>query len=121
MGKRGPKPKQIDLDVLKKLCGLQCSFEEMAGFFEIDEKTLNRRVKENTGMKLSEFFKMYRQKGKISLRKSQFSLAHNSASMSKFLGKQYLGQKEDFVMPTADDGKFILGFFGMSAEKKDDK
>ena len=45
-------------------------------------------------MNFSEIFKEKRGLGKISLRRSQWRLAEKSATMAIWLGKQYLGQKD---------------------------
>ena len=46
--------------------------------------------------------------GKISLRRNQFKIAENNASMAIFLGKQYLGQRDNIeVEHNAQNG--ILG------------
>ena len=38
--------KEIDFDVLKKLCNIQCTAEEVSQFFEVLLDTLNRRLSE---------------------------------------------------------------------------
>lgn len=45
-------------------------------------------------MSFSEVFRIKREKGKTSLRRSQWALAKKDSRMSIFLGKQYLGQKD---------------------------
>ncbi len=45
-GKRpgsGRKPVQIDLEQVEKLCGLQCTDEELASFFGVTVRTIERR------------------------------------------------------------------------------
>ena len=46
-------------------------------------------------MTFSEVFAIKRQKGRASLRRGQFRLAEKNAAMAIFLGKQYLGQKDN--------------------------
>ena len=46
-------------------------------------------------MSFSEVFKQKRGIGKISLRRYQFELAKKNANMAIWLGKQYLGQKDE--------------------------
>lgn len=89
------RPKtQIDKKQFENLCGLQCTLEEMCGWFDCDNKTLESWCKSTYNMNFSEVFKIKRGKGKISLRRSQWRLAENNATMAIFLGKQYLGQKD---------------------------
>lgn len=96
MAKMGRPRKEIDRIQFEKLCGLQCTAEEIAGFFEMSEDTLNERLKElYDGRTFQDLFKIYRQQGKVSLRRHQFKLAERSASMGIWLGKQFLDQKDD--------------------------
>lgn len=86
--------KEIDQKQFEKLCGLQCTKDEICAFFDITDKTLDawcRRIyKEN----FSVVFAKKRGLGKISLRRSQWRLAEKSPAMAIFLGKQFLGQKD---------------------------
>lgn len=90
----GRPNKKIDQEQFEKLCGLQCTLEEICSFFDCCTDTLeswcNRTYKQN----FSEVFGQKRRLGKISLRRSQFRLAEKNANMAIWLGKQYLGQKE---------------------------
>ena len=54
-------------------------------------------------MNFSEVFKEKRGLGKISLRRSQWRLAEKSATMALWLGKQYLGQKDQVEASVAVD------------------
>lgn len=58
-------------------------------------------------MNFSEVFKQKRGVGKISLRRSQWRLAEKNANMAIFLGKQYLGQKDE-PEQQADSGVQII-------------
>ena len=88
--------KEIDFEVLKKLCGIQCTAEEIATFFGVSADTIDRRLREKYKIGFAEFFKKNNSQGKISLRRNQFALAKKSAAMAIFLGKNYLGQRNDF-------------------------
>ena len=87
--------KAISQKELEKLCALQCTKEEICSFFEISEKTLNAWCKRTYKQNFSLVFAQKRQKGKISLRRNQFRIAETNATMAIWLGKQYLGQKDD--------------------------
>lgn len=96
--------KEIDKKQFENLCALQCTKEEICGFFEISEKTLNSWCKRTYKAGFSLVFQQKRGKGKISLRRSQFRLAEKSANMAIWLGKQYLNQK-DQIEDTTDVNK----------------
>lgn len=95
----GRHKKEIDKKQFENLCGLQCTLEEVCGWFDVTDKTLDRWCRETYGANFSEVFKQKRGKGKIALRRSQWRLAENNATMAIWLGKQYLGQRD-----TADIG-----------------
>lgn len=86
--------KEISQKDFEKLCGLQCTKEEICGFFDVTDKTLERWCKRTYKKGFSEVFAQKRGSGKISLRRSQFELAKKNASMAIWMGKQYLGQRE---------------------------
>ena len=90
----GRPKKLIDQKQFEGLCGLQCTTEEICSFFDITDKTLQTWCKETYGVNFSVVFQQKRNKGKISLRRSQFKLAERNANMAIFLGKQMLGQKD---------------------------
>ena len=98
----GGRPKiEIDKKQFENLCGLQCTLEEIAGWFRCSEDTIQRwclRTYVDGNGKPQSFavvYKKYSADGKMSLRRAQFQLAKKSAAMAIFLGKQYLGQKDD--------------------------
>ena len=86
--------KEISQKDFEKLCGLQCTKEEICGFFGVTDKTLERWCKRTYKKGFSEVFAQKRGSGKISLRRSQFELAKKNANMAIWLGKQYLDQRE---------------------------
>lgn len=102
---RGRPQKEIDKSQFEKLCGLQCTAEEICDWFEVSDKTLYKWCKKNYGDNFSVVFRQKRSKGKISLRRSQFRLAENNANMAIFLGKNYLGQTDKPEIEVTDNGK----------------
>jgi len=66
-----PKVK-IDLAELEKLCGMQCTDEEIAAFFGVSTRTIERRRKVP---KFRELMDQGRAKGRISVRRSLFRQA----------------------------------------------
>lgn len=93
--------KEIDQEQFEKLCGLQCTEAEICGWFGVTDKTLATWCKRVYNEGFSEVYEKKRELGKISLRRAQFRLAEKSAAMAIFLGKNYLGQRDD---PPVDAG-----------------
>ena len=84
----GRQKKQIDYKTVEKLANIQCTQEEIANFLELSVRTLQRD---------EEFCRIYKKaqdSGKMSIRRMQFKLAENNATMAIWLGKQYLHQKD---------------------------
>ena len=112
MAKTGRPRAQFDIKSFQDLVGLGCTQEEICWYFR-DESgkpanidTLTRWCKRTFGMTFQEYF---RQNGymafKIKLRRNQFELSKKSAAMAIWLGKQYLGQKEqqEIIVNQNDD------------------
>ena len=107
MGKRGRQPVDLDRETFEKLCGIQCTEEEICAVMGVTEKTLADWCRRTYGMKFSQIFREKRGGGKASLRRTQWQLAKKSPAMAIWLGKQYLGQRENPAEQTqaqADDG-----------------
>lgn len=94
----GRPRKEIDQTQFEKLCGLQCTKEEIAGWFDCSEDTIENWCHKTYDESFSAVFSKKREAGKISLRRSQWRLAEKSASMAIFLGKNYLGQSDHVVI-----------------------
>lgn len=93
---KGGRPvKEINQEQLDKLCAMQCTEEEIAGWFDVSVDTIERRVVEMTGVGFAEYFKTKRGKGNVSLRRKQMQVAlGGNVTMLIWLGKQYLGQRD---------------------------
>ena len=88
-----PKVK-IDVVELEKLCGMQCTDEEIAAFFGVSKRTIERRRKV---AKFSEAMEQGKAKGRVSVRRNLFRLASaGNIAAAIFLAKNLLGYK-DFV------------------------
>ena len=94
--------KEIDQKQFENLCGLQCTLEEICGWFDVTDKTLDSLCKRTYHASFSEVFRQKRGAGKISLRRSQWRLAEKNATMAIFLGKQFLGQRDNIDVTVAD-------------------
>lgn len=95
MPKRGRPRKSIDREQFEKLCWLQCTKGEIAGFFDCSDDTIENWCKRTYNDIFSAIYKKYSAGGKLSLRRYQMELAKKSPAMAIFLGKQYLGQKDN--------------------------
>lgn len=95
MGKRGRPFIKIDKDKFEKLCFMQCTQLEIADYFDCKHDTINNWCKKTYGKTFEETFAVKRVGGKISLRRSQWKLAMKNPAMAIWLGKQYLGQKDE--------------------------
>ena len=93
----GRPRKEIDNKIFENLCGLQCTLEEIAGVFDCSVDTIERWCKREYRETFAEVYKKHSAKGKTSLRRTQFKLAEKSAAMAIFLGKNYLGQKDNII------------------------
>lgn len=86
----GGRPKKtIDYDLVESLGKIMCTEQEMEAILGVSSRTMQRD---------EEFCRRYKKgkdSGKVSLRRMQWALASNSVPMAIFLGKQYLGQKDN--------------------------
>lgn len=97
--------KEIDKQQFEQLCAMQCTEAEICAWFDVTDKTLTGWCKRTYRKSFSEVFKIKRQRGFTSLRRSQFMQAESNPTMAIWLGKQYLGQtdkREDKIEIGAD-------------------
>lgn len=95
-GKKMGRPrKEIDLVQFEKLCGLQCTLAEIAGFFECSEDTIENWCKREQGQTFSEIYKKYSVNGKLTLRRNMLRLSEKNASVAIFLAKNWLGMSDN--------------------------
>lgn len=85
---------EIDQKQFEQLCSLQCTETEICEWFNVTDKTLSNWCKRTYNRGFSEVYAQKRGTGKISLRRMQFRLAEKNATMAIWLGKQYLGQRD---------------------------
>ena len=95
MAKMGRPRIEIPQDEFEKLCVLQCTKQDIANWYECSEDTIENWCKRTYGETFSAVFAQKREKGRVSLRRMQWKSAENgNVTMQIFLGKQYLGQKD---------------------------
>lgn len=85
---------EIDKGQFEKLCSIQCTLNEIAGYFDCSTDTIERWCKREYKVGFADIYEKKRGVGKISLRRAQFRMAETNATMAIWLGKQYLGQAE---------------------------
>ena len=86
-------PAKIDLAELEKLAAMQCTDEEIAAWFGVNIRTIERKKKTPA---FADTIHRGKAKGKISLRRSQLKLVdQGNPAMAIWLGKQYLGQTDE--------------------------
>ena len=95
-------PKEIVFDQVVYWINLQATQEEVAGSFRVSVETLNSRLEEHFGMNFSELRKRVDGEAKLSLRRYQFKQAEKNTTMAIWLGKIWLGQKEDLANELKD-------------------
>ena len=93
--KMGRPRKEINPDEFAKLCGLQCTLAEIAGFFDCSEDTIENWCKREFNETFSETFKKYSAGGKLTLRRNMLRLSEKSAVMAIFLAKNWLGMTDN--------------------------
>src|SRR6267154_4839394 len=99
MAERGTRV-EIDFVELEKLCVLHCSDREIADWFGVSLRTIERRRHEP---EFAAVMDRGRSKGKISVRRMQMKLLEaGNCTMAIWLGKNMLGQS-DHVAHDIDD------------------
>lgn len=90
------RPKKIiDWEMVKKLCAIHCTGEEIANIVDVSYDTLERHIKTEFKMGFAEYYKKHSASGKMSLRRKQYEVAMaGNTSMLIWLGKQHLGQAD---------------------------
>ncbi len=108
---KGGRPrKEINQEEFERLCGLQCTKKEICDWFDLTDKTLERRVKDQYGVGFSEIFEKKRVKGKISLRRNLLRMSETNASVAIFLAKNWLGMadKQEVSVDGAEDSSLNI-------------
>lgn len=115
---------EIDEKQFEKLCCIQCTLGEIAGYFSCSPDTIERWCIRTYNQGFAEVYAQKRGLGKISLRRIQFRMAETNPTMAIWLGKQYLGQteKQDVVVARSDDDTIreMQDYFLKKKEEKDE-
>ena len=121
-GKLPPKP--IDFEAVLHWMDLGATAEEIAGSFRVTVDTLNARLVEHTGLRFLDLKEKVCGPAKIALRRNQFNLSKTNATMGIWLGKQWLGQKDDPGLKDSFNGelrKHIESLKKQYSENEDSK
>ena len=111
----------IDWEQFDKLCQLQCTLNEIAGWFKCSIDTIENRVKEEFGRTFSDYHNEKRQAGIISLRRRQYEIAMSgNVTMLIFLGKNLLNQSDKTMHLMAEVPQFKLAY-NIESEVEDDR
>lgn len=88
-----PRPKaKIDMAELEKLCGMQCTDEEIAAWFGVCTKTIERLRRK---AQFRDVMDQGKAKGRVSVRRSLFRLAAaGNIAAAIFLAKNVLGYRD---------------------------
>jgi hypothetical protein len=85
----GRKRVNIDLEQLEKLCALQCTDEELAAYFGVSPRTIERRKVQPA---FAEAIERGKARGRVSLRRNLWGLAAKGNPAAKhFPGKESPG------------------------------
>jgi hypothetical protein len=88
----GRPESKIDLVELERLCNMQSTDEEVAAFFSVSTRTIERR---RLQPRFAEIMDRARAKGRISIRRHLFRMAAaNNVAAAIFLAKNLLGYKD---------------------------
>lgn len=110
------RPKfKIDYEAVRKLANIMCTQQEIASFLGCSVDTLQNDEQ------FSAIYKEGREVGKMSLRRTQWKLAEKSYAMAIFLGKQYLGQRDNPELDTEVDNGVIDELIGALQNAKKNK
>lgn len=106
----GRPPKEVNWDLFKDLCEIHCTMDEISYILDIDDDVLRGKIKAKFGTTFQEVHKKFSASGKRNLRRDQFKLAKRNASMSIWLGKNYLDQKDtqpEFLVSEETNKKYL--------------
>ena len=126
--KRGTKPKPINMEQLAVLAGMQCTYEEIAAVFGLKKRQFIDRIEQDPDLKLA--IEGGWALGRASVRRAQFkALEAGDRTMLVWLGKQYLGQRDnldtkltgsgpagEIQFASADPRERILGRIAQTAD-----
>ena len=103
------------LRVVEELSSLSCFQEDAAKVVGTATTTFKRRLARDE--ELAEVWERGRARAKMSLRMKQFKLASRSAAMAIFMGKNYLGQSSEPLLPKERPEQPRIDYERLSADE----
>lgn len=83
---------EIDMAELEKLCAMQCTDDEIAAWFGVSTRTIERRRK---SVEFNDVMDRGKAKGRVSLRRSLWKIANaGNPAANIFLSKNLLGYRD---------------------------
>mgnify|MGYP003434975434 CR=1 FL=1 len=95
------QPTDATMSSLRGLGQIQCTTKEGAAFFAVSEPTFLKFLDDNPEAR--EAFEEGKGKGRISLRRHQWRMAENNATMAIWLGKNHLEQTDKILQEHSGD------------------
>lgn len=77
--------RELERKAFESLCGMQCSVEELCGWFGCDEAALDTWCRQTYGEDFRQAFDRLTMAGRIALRRDQVLAAKKNVSMSRYL------------------------------------
>lgn len=97
MAEVGRPKKEINYKLVESLASIFCTQDEIASVLDISTRTLQR------DQEFNRVFKRGQEMAKSSLRRLQWKHAEKSAAMAIWLGKQYLGQRDNIEVSNTEE------------------
>jgi hypothetical protein len=120
INKGGRKRIPIDQKVFENLCSIQCTLAEIAAVIGCSEDTVERWCVRTYKEGFAETYKKKSQKGKASLRRLQFKHAETNPTMAIWLGKQWLGQRDQMEVEASGKVTIVDDIPDTETEKQED-
>ena len=114
----GRPNREFDKKLFENLCHINCTVDELESVLITDQRTLDVWCQREYGENFSTAYKRLCQNGKSSLRRYQFNQAKTNASMGIWLGKQYLGQKDNYTVSGDYKTEQTIVHYGSKEPKK---
>jgi hypothetical protein len=121
-GKKNGRPvAEIDRDLFENLCEICCTGEEMQHILGRDLETISKWCNRTYGDTYSVVYKKLSSNGKASVRRNQLNLSKTNATIAIWLGKQWLGQRDEPLEVNTFNGKLaeLLDILSAMNKKKE--
>lgn len=95
------QPTDETIKQIEGLARIQCTMKEAGAVLGVSERTFSDFLQAH--IKALEAWENGKESGKASLRRNQYKMSENNATMAIWLGKQMLGQKDNIVVGGDED------------------